>query len=435
MTTNKPKKLLIITSSGGGGLLQTANAKQQQALAKDPTLTIIKRDLLKDWIWTPIGNYFINFWNNSQKKGSMLGQKICVFCQTYIDYLLHPIIFFYALYTVFKEDVDHVIDTQPLGTSAIIKALRIFNRVKQKHVRLEKVLVDLPTKKATHFFSPIKKLSKNSRPLLQLTTIAPLLEDGETAEDFWQQTCGLSDAEINYEDAYVRQAFFKYKGKPRASKTMSLTIRYQNDEEQQLMRQSFKRGPIRSLVKSEEIEFFIEPEDRVFTVLLGSQPAKRATLNYAKNAIAVAKENPKAKIHLFIFCANHKQNKETLFKGVSQFVDSVTDYPLNLSIVPFSFQKEDVIAPLFFRSDVTCTRSGGQTAMELMSVSTGEIWIHSEAKPNQNLIEGISGWEAASALYLQKIHGAKIVTTSTFNTQARRLFQGAIGCDEDVNFA
>lgn len=156
----KPKKLLIITSSGGGGLIQTANAKEQEALSRDPSLIIVRKDLLKDWV--PFSTFFINFWNRAQQKGQISAQMICVKGQFIWDFFLYPSVLFYALYTFLKEDVDYVIDTQPLGTSAIVKALNYFNRKRNKKVRVEKVLVDLPTKQATHFFGPIKKLSKKT---------------------------------------------------------------------------------------------------------------------------------------------------------------------------------------------------------------------------------------------------------------------------------
>src|SRR5690606_20343861 len=106
---------------------------------------------------------------------------------------------------------------------------------------------------------------------------------------------------------------------------------------------------------------------------------------------------------------------------------TMKNYPKNLSIIPFSFQNEDVIAPLFYRSDINCTRSGGQTAMELICVSTGEMFIHSEAKKGQDVLQGISGWEAASATYLQKVKGARIVTPDTVQEFARRVYQTDTG--------
>lgn len=417
------KRILIITSSGGGGLLQTANAKEQEILEKNPNIVIVKRDLLKDWIWDPLGKFQINFWNRAQMKGNIFAQSICVWGQFLVDFVLHPIIFFYALYTLFKEDVDHIIDTQPLCTSAIVKSLRIYNCKRKKNVKLEKVLVDLPTKKATHFFRPIKKLSAKNRRLIRLTSIAPLLEEGETAEEFWQSTCGLSEKEINLEEVYVRQAFREFKGKSKSTSTMRLRVRYKNAEEVRLMSKSFERGSIRAKVKPEEVEFSVDPTDRVITVLLGSQPASEATYLYVEKIVSLAREFPKIATQLFVFCADHKEGEETLYRRVAEIAGQIKNYPKNLSIIPFSFQKEDIIAPLFYRSDINCTRSGGQTAMELICVSTGEMFIHSEAKKGQDVLQGISGWESASAVYLQKVKGAKIVTPDTVQQFARRVYQ------------
>jgi hypothetical protein len=96
-----------------------------------------------------------------------------------------------------------------------------------------------------------------------------------------------------------------------------------------------------------------------------------------------------------------------------------------------SFQNDETIASVFYRSDLTCTRSGGQTAMELMCVMQGEIWIHSEAikEPGQTealtmdqLLRGIPGWEAGNAVYLHRFRRAKIVTPETFMPLGRQVF-------------
>ncbi|MES2272646.1 MAG: hypothetical protein V4487_00440, partial [Chlamydiota bacterium] len=424
---------LIVTSSGGGGLIQAAKAKEQEALAKDPTLIVVRKDLIKDWLGKNFGGYCVNRWNQAQLKGDVADQTFCVWAQFFADYLFWPNIFLCALYTLFKEDVDLIIDTQPLGTSAICLALRIFNRKKGKKVLLEKILVDLPTKKAIHFFRPIKGLSKKNRPFLKLTTIAPLLDEGQTAAEFWKVNCGLSEQQINYEDVYVREQFRKFRQRARTEEPLTFKVRYKNKEELQLMRKSFERGSIQSKIEETQVEFQIRPDDRMITILLGSQPANEATLNYVKKFAQIAKEPniSRKKTHLFVFCADHEIGKETLYKKVADFVSKIKEYPKHFSIIPFSFQNEDVIAPLFFRSDLTCTRSGGQTAMELMSVSLGEMWIHSEAKKEssqkeismEELLKGIPGWEAENAVYLQKIRGAKVLTPETFAPHARRLMR------------
>lgn len=424
--SKSPKKLLIVTSSGGGGLIQTANAKEQEAKINDPQIVVIRKDVMKDWIWKILGWFFVNVWNQAQLNGNVAAQSFCVWAQFLVEFFLWPNLFFGMLITLFQDDIDEVIDTQPLGTSAMIRAIRIYNWWKNKNIRLEKVIVDLPTNQAVHFFNPIKKLAKSNRPFLKVTTIPPLLEEGQTEEDFWQTNCRLSAKDVNCGDVYVRQAFLKYQGKPRSQNPLSIKVHFNNEEEAQLMEHSFQKGAIRAKRHEHAFEFKIGAQDRMITILLGSQPANNATFKYVKQFLQIAKEFPNTPIHLFVFCANHTVGKESLFRKISDLIYTLPEYPKHFSIIPFSFQTEDVIAPLFYRSDLTCARSGGQTAMELMCVSRGEIWVHSEAQGHNpltldELLKGIPGWEAGSALYLQKIRGAKIVTPETFGSQARLL--------------
>lgn len=430
----KPKKILIITSSGGGGLIQAANAKEQEARAKDPSAIIVRKDILKDWMGKGFGKFCCNRWNGAQIKGDVATLTWLIWAQFLFDYFCWPNFFFRSLWILFKMDIDEVIDTQPMGTSAIVKAIRIYNKKRDKSLKLEKVLVDLPTKQATHFFHPIKRLGKSDRLFLKLTTIAPLLEEGETAEEFWQKNCRLSDSDIHYEDVYVRQSFRKFQNKPRTTDSFPLFIRYKNKEELNFLKKTCGRGPLAFEIKEDEVHFSIAPQALVITVLLGSQPASEATLNYVKKFAQIARETNASKmpIHLFVFCAEHQPRHTTLFRKVVESISRMKEYPKNLSVIPFSFQNDDVIASLFYRSDLSCTRSGGQTAMELMCVSSGEIWIHSETKKDsdkkkeislEQLLEGIPGWEAANACYLQKVCGAKIVTPETFAPLARRFFR------------
>ncbi|MBI5272730.1 MAG: hypothetical protein HY861_01960 [Chlamydiia bacterium] len=433
----RPKKLLIITSSAGGGLIQAANAKEQEALVKDPTLIVIRKDVLTDWMDGIFGKFCVSRWNSAQMKGNVAALRFFIAAQYFFDYLCWPYLFCCALYTLFKEDIDQVIDTQPMGTSALIKALRIYHLKRNKKVCLQKVLVDLPTKAATHFFRSIKDLTKKDRPYLNLITIAPLLEEGQSAEEFWQTNCGLSDKEIHYEDVYVRQAFRKYRQQRRGTENFPLSVRYKTQEELQLMQKTFSRGSLQPCAMIEgEVRFSIPANAHIITVLLGSQPANESTFNYVKQFLRIASESVGSHpCALFVFCAQHIPGHDTLFRKVANYVSAMQKYPKHFTVVPFSFQNDDIIAPLFFRSDVTCTRSGGQTAMELMCVGSGVMWIHSETRKAEGqteefsleqLLEGIPGWEAANALYLQEVRSAKIVTPETIRSHVGSLFRADV---------
>ncbi len=426
---SQTSKFLIITSSAGGGLLQAAVAQEQHILSQNPHVQIIKCDVLKDWVWRWLGNFCIESWNSAQKKGNVKSQGFYVFFHRFFDYLTWPNVFLHTIKILFKNDIDRVIDTQTTSTSAIMKAIRVFNWKKSKNVVLEKIVVDLPTKKATHFFRPVKTLSSKDKRYLKLRTILPLLEEGQSSEEFWSSHCGLSESEVHYEDVNVRQPFRVFQGKSKVEESISIPFHFKNSEELKLMQNSYGRGSIQSSVHKNHIELALPIEARVFTILLGSQPARVATMNYVKNFIALAQRlSPTSRpICLFVFCADHKPNTNSLFKAISEYVKTVENYPSFLSIIPFSFQEDKVIAPLFHRSQATISRSGGGTAMELMAVSTGEIWIHSEAKNKyrdlslKELLNGIPVWESESAYYLLKLRGAKIVTPETFFPHAYRL--------------
>lgn len=432
------KTILIIASSGGGGLIQAANAKEQELRLKYPHARIIRKDLLKDWVGKWGGKFAISLWNYAQKSGSVRILKFLCIGNVIVDICFAPYAFFNMLTTLFKDNVDLIIDTQPLCTASMIKALRFFHWKTRKKVLLEKVLVDLPTPKATHYFRSIRHLSNADRPYLKITTILPFLQKGETSQAFWKKHCRLSEQQVSYEPFYVRQSFLHYHKKPRLLQPFRIKAAIRNQEELQLIQAAVNRGSIQAHWTDREVEFVIEPEDRVFTILLGSQPAYEGSLNYVRHFIQLAKEMTGRKSHLFIFCANHHNHinkrgfkrliypsrQPSLLQSVSHLVQKTADYPSSLSVIPLSFQNDQVIAPIFHRSDVTCTRSGGHTLMELMCIAPKHIWIHSETKKKQNLtqkelLEGIAGWEAANALYMQEIYGAKIVTPYSFIAHAR----------------
>jgi hypothetical protein len=420
------RKVLIITSSCGGGLLQAAIAKEQELLANDPTVIIVKRDMVKDWYWKIIGKFALFAWDSAQRKGNVFALEALLNMQGAADRLFWLQIFSRSLRTFFKEEVDHVIDTQCLGTSAILRALRVYNRFRKKLVLLEKVVVDLPTEKNTHFFRSIKGLSKKNRQLLRPITIKPLLKEGQTSEQFWRENCNLSEREVIYEYFAIRQAFRKFqKIKRETEGDFSFSVHFHNLEEKKMFSRVIERGTLRADLGEKDARLWISPQDRIITILLGSQPAEEATLGYVTRLIRLASEplSIRTPIHLLVFCGHHKVGQNSLLRQVSSLVVHANDYPAHLTVVPLGFQTDETVASVFYRSDITCTRSGGQTAMELMCVMQGEIWIHSEAKKTADqdkdlsldqLLRGIPGWEAGNAVYLAHFRKAKIVTPETF---------------------
>lgn len=428
--TQSCNKVLIITSSGGGGLIQAAIAKEQEIKQADPDAIIIKKDLMMEWTWKIFGWFGVNTWNWAQRHGSVFSQFGLAKFQKFAEYLLWPRVFFHAISTIFAEDVSRVIDTQPIGTSAIIKAIRLFNRFRKKEIVLEKVLVDLPTKASTHFFRSIKKLSCNDKECLRLITIKPLLEKGETDNCFWQKHCGLSNKIVQYESYYIRQSFKQFIGKKRPKEPMKILVRTENALEAAIMEKMFSKGSVHAEKHKEGYLFSIDPSDKLFVVLLGSQPSFYGTKGYVHAFIEAVKKYSQnnTKAHLFVFCSQYQANKHNLYHHLNEEIAQLQDYPTNFSIIPMSFQKDDVIAPLLFRSDISITRSGGQTSMEIMAVASGMSLIHSETKfrdkelSMKQLISGIPVWEAGNARYMLEKQKSKIVVPEMIPQLAKSVF-------------
>jgi UDP-N-acetylglucosamine:LPS N-acetylglucosamine transferase len=421
------KNILIITSSGGGGLLQAAEAEKQLIEIQKKGAKVIKVDLLLEWVGGLFGNFGVNSWNKAQRSGKIFMQLVLGHSQRIAEYIFWPKIFFKTYSTLKKEDIDFIIDTQPLGLSAVIKAIKLYNKTHTKNVALRKVIVDLPTYKAVHFFRSVKKLSKKDKKYLTISTVEPLLDENETDLDFWQRHLNCQMDKICYLSYPVRCEFKKYENKEKNLEDLDLFIRTNSLEENEIIKKIVSFGSLSFLQKNKKIDYIINKNEYVITILLGSQPAFDAIKNYINVLIKTVQEfNFEKKISLFVFSAELKDN---LFDKILNDISKTKNYPKNITIVPFSFQKEDVIAKLFFRSDMTITRSGGQTAIELMKVSNAKKFVHSEAKLKNDdftkldLLKGIPVWEAGNAEYMMKKMDAKLITPKLFKREIIKINQ------------
>lgn len=402
------KNVLIITSSGGGGLLQSAAAKEQQLKQMHPNIRVIKKDVLIDWT-APVGHFGRWFYNWAQKNGRVFWQETLARCNIYAEVLFFPAVFWRLFRLLGKEEIDHVIDNTPICTSAIVKAIRLYNYLHKKQLFLEKVLVDLPTRHYRFLLKSIKRLSKKNKKFLKVVTIEPLLEKGQSEEEFWQKYLGLGKEQIVYEKYPIRPAFKKLMQKRREHKTYSVKIQTKSTDEKQFLEKClvYNKASVQRLFDG--FEFLIAPEDKLIVLMLGSQPAKKATCKYIEklmHLIARKQEN----YHLFVFVDYFQNKSDSLFQ---RFFGFLKNKPENLNLVPMSFQSDETIAILFHRADLTITRSGGHTVMELMAVAKKEKWIHSEAKKCSSLkqlLKGFIAWEGGNALYLQQQMNGKIVT-------------------------
>jgi hypothetical protein len=133
---------------------------------------------------------------------------------------------------------------------------------------------------------------------------------------------------------------------------------------------------------------------------------------------------------LIIFCAKSTK-QHSLQNKIAQMLLNTKDYPSTLTILPLPYQEDTIVAPLFHRSDLTLTRSGGITAMELLTTCSKTILIHKGVPPKwlpnflkelPTVKEGMPPWERGNARYLEVKKGAKIVTPETFKSVVKNYF-------------
>lgn len=394
--------ILLITSSGGGGLLQAAIAIEQEERKKKFNCRLIKRDVLMDWTKFGIGLFFKNFYNFTQITGNVKIQNFLVNLNIIANFVLYPFLFFGTLYNLYKYDIQRVIDNQPMAPAAVIAAIRLYNKIAKKEIILEKVLVDLPTKRYAQFLKSIKNLSGKNKRYIKIISAEPLLEKDQTDEEFWEKYCSLSKEKILYK-YFIREGFKKYEKSHKPKGEFIVSLRTSCAEEKELIKKCLEKSKGNFKNTKEGFDFSISSKDKLIVILLGSQPSSLGTYSYVQSFLDVLREK-KEKYYIFVFCKKFSLSKKMLFYKIDKLIEKKNPYPENVNIIPMSFQKEDVIAALFYRSDMTITRSGGQTIMELIKIAQGKKFIHSEKnlseKSFEKLLEGIPFWEAGNACYL-----------------------------------
>ncbi len=422
----KEHSFLLITTSGGNGNLQAAIAKEQQLKEDYPKAKIAKIDLLLQGL-SFLGRIIPHFWNTYQKRGSTKRLEWMASKLQWFDVVFWPYVFFWTLYHLKKQSPDRVFDTQPLATAGIIRAIRVYNFWQKKELVLEKILLEFPTKQASSILFPIRRLSKKNQKYLKLITVEPLLEEEKTEGEFWEKYCKLSKEEVNYQNFVIRKPFLEYQRRKRREVPFSFSFSFPSEREKEEVQRIVEKRKKIGFFSQRSFRFEIAPSDILITVLLGSQSAYLAKIKYLKIIMEVASKFPEKNLYVASFCPHSPSEKKTLFSMVCKEVSKKKDFPSNLTIIPLSFQPDEVIAPLFFRSDITLTRSGGQTSMELLAVARGISFIHSEisykTEELESLLKGIPCWESGNALYLIRKKEAEVVTPYIFSSHLEKALE------------
>lgn len=390
---------------------------QEKVLREQPEIspTFVQKDLLKDWLPGLIGRFKTNLWNQAQMQGNVSFLNWMGSRQRCIDALLSlPV--FWGLFSFLKtRHPERVIDTQPLATKALIAAIRLYNRLYRKNLVLEKVMTDPPSAKAVHFLPRIKRLSKKDRYLLRLITTDPILEPQETSVEFWEKHTKLSMKHITTLPFLVREGFLPYIEKKREmDEDVLISFSYKTPQERNRLEILADTDPRLQLQKN-TFSLFVEKNAVLITILLGFRAPKKSLLSYVQALIDVGCVHKYRRIYAIVCCGENRALQTEIWEKYSR------KKGINTTILPVSNQQSSTIGALFHRSDIICTKSGGQTTMELFAVATtGQICIHTEHK--EGLIKGIPCWEAANADYLRRKKGASIVNPPVFHDYLHDFF-------------
>lgn len=426
--TESREKILVITMSGGGGHIQAAKAKYKQIKAKAPHTRFIFCDILNDSFGPKIGNFLLKTtWNFAQENGHVNFQEwLQLFGVPISEKFFWIPYFMRILYILVRNKIDRIIDTQILGTSAIIKAIRLCKLLTGRKVIYEKIITELPSEYITHYTNSIKHLSEKERKILQIHCSFLELLDKKKKDEFWPKLCNVQSCDVIEDIPPLREHFLKLMGKPKSLDPMDIAIYTHSKKEVDLIQSATSQGYIDLQEDSPYLKMPILPSDRVSIIMLGSRPHQNATLNYVSNFIEMARAYPHPKYRdlLFVFCRNFDERPNSLLKRVAERVAFEPNFPKHLTVIPMPFQDDDVIAPLFLRSDMTLTRAGGITAMELLSVCQGKIWIHTEKNellPHSNRI-GMPCWEEGNAQFLIQQKNANYITPDSFFSLCKDFF-------------
>lgn len=409
-----------ITSAGGAGHLQLLNGIEGK-IAKEK-IPFIKGDILKDTLPKWLSNYCVRDWNKAKAEGDIKAQErlvngtiLWIPRHKLADILFFIPIFLWVVLKLYRnKNITRIIDTQPIGTKAIIRATRLINFLFKRHIRITKVSTEIASKHACSFANPAKSLTTGDKKIFEMAGPCPFARKVKESEQefidrqekWWKKNFGLSllNGEVRYSTYPIRPAFEPFVKTNLRATINTLTIKINNEDER-----------IDPTSTSSLHTITIDPQQIIGMISIGSQAAREATKNYMQSIINTISAHPPARpVTLFIAAGIHTPGEDTLYKQLKELIASQS-LPPNLTIIPMGQQEDTQFAPLMHRADFGIFGSGGMTTMELSATATGKIFLHSEALRLEkkgkkvNREEGFALWEKGNALHLVKTKGAKII--------------------------
>lgn len=349
------------------------------------------------------GDWSAKMWNDAQKKGDLrtLRQMTLPICMRIAEFFMGWIvrIRFKAMLRSLQQQPKYVVSTQAFCLKDMARAIYEVNKEKGWDMRLDVYLTDLPSKRATHFFPSVKRLADDPK-LRAITTLhasRPIEKPTRTEQEFWEKHCGKIT--VKTDDPFPIRATFLHTealGEKLRQPTVDIPLRLNTAHEIAIIQSGIGTLDRGINVTPNKLTIQIREQDKVGFLMLGSQPTQEAVLSWLKMFIQA--RGQKATVsgrdhYFFLYCgAPEKEGSPNpLWNAVAQEIAKMKQegsLPSDMHIVPFTNQDADVIAPLMARSDMTVTRSGGATSMELLQLHQSPhiprrenrcTFIHSEA--------------------------------------------------------
>lgn len=410
-----PTGLFFWARSGGGHRTAKDGIKQQKIkeYAKQGETLDTKHDIditsekvlnaVKIPFMGGCGDFGVNAWDGAQKRGDLQFLKTYASLGWIGEIIFYPLVYFQVKWMLqdLKVEPEFIVSTQAFCMRAMVHAMHTVNKEKNWNMHMNVYLTDLPSKKAIHFFPSIRRVTadKELRKLITLHAAPPLLHANQSSEeerDFWKTHCGKINV-ITNENFPIREAFLETeKLKEKMEKpVVQVNVRLNHSEEQAIIRSGLTRAALDSVViDDKQVSFNIQKSDKVAFLMLGSQPTTQSVLNWLHTFVNSSRESGREdrQHYFFFYCggAHSDQERNGLLEAVQQELEALKreeKIPAHFNIVPFTNQDADEIALLMARSDVSITRSGGATSMELLQLNQADLpkrqnkltLIHSES--------------------------------------------------------
>ena len=338
-----------------------------------------------------LGDIGVRSWDNAQKNGDL------AFLERYAawgwigEIIFYPIVYFRMKWLLqdLKVEPEFVVSTQAFCLNAIMQAMRTVNSQKSWNMHMHVYLTDMPSKKATHFFPSIRKVTGNDalKDMITLHAPPPITKKGQSESDFWEKYCGKIKV-ITNESFPIRQAFLDTaKLKEKLEKpSVDVAIKLNATGEADIIRNGLGTSSA-AAYSDTHVTLNIKKEDKLAFLMLGSQPTATSVLEWVRTFAEESKKPSQNQNYLFLYCGNPQQNSllESVNKEITALKAAGKIAP-NFNVVAFTDQSADEVALLMARSNVSITRSGGATSMELLELDRADlpkpanklVLIHSE---------------------------------------------------------